>query len=222
MKKTAPLAVIIAVLLTAPAAHAAGLSMFSGRTLGTDNTAINASVGMPNFSATYLWGKNSDTDMGFLLRLYYFSPIGQYDHTLWMVPGGAFRWHLKSYSSNTLGFRLDVGPLIMFPQGQGRGNELSGGSFNVGFLVAPAFVVGIPVRSEVIINAGFGIPFMMSFHDRIFAQIPLAITSGVEWLINPWFTLNFNLDLGPGIIAWSDSTQTDLYLLLKIGITFGL
>ena len=221
MKRTIPALLLAAALVLAAApAHAVGLSLFSGRTLGGNNSALNVSAGLPDLSATYVTAWGPDTDLAGWLRFGYLSPIVLHGDTLWLTFGGTYKKNIRNYGKYNLGLTFDFGPFMFFRYAAGPGYRND--SFNPGLLFGPGMIFGIPLKDFATLNLGLHIPVILTFRDEVVAQVPIGFVIGSEIFIDPALSVNLNFEVGPGVIASGNGSMTDVYALFKVGISFGL
>ena len=220
MKKVFPAIVLaLALVLTAAPAHAAGLSIFSGRTLGT-GSALNISAGLPDISMTWANAWSADSDLDGWLRFGYLSPIYLHGDTLWLTFGGTYKKNIRNYGKYNLGLKLDFGPFMFFREAIGPGYRND--TFNPGILFGPGMIFGIPLKDIAILNLGLNIPVILTFRDEVTARIPIGFMIGTEIFIDPALSVNLNFEVGPGVVATGNGSDADVYALFKVGVTFGL
>lgn len=218
MKKGLAVGAAFAVILASgPEAGAAGVSLFSGRTLGS-GSAVNVSAGVPDASLLYLTPYSGNADWGAFFRLGYLTPIGTRGDNVWVTFGGSYKQNLRSYAKYNLGLQVDFGPAMWLSP-----------DFMAGFTLGPSLLIGVPLKDVATLDFGLGVPFMIFFKDGVFVSVPIGFKMGCEFFIDQSLTLNANFEVGPGIQSSSDTgkkgksgTDTDVYALFKVGITFGL
>lgn len=220
MKKLAVTAIVLAALATPAAASAAGLSLFSGRTLGGNASALNVSAGLPDLSVMYVSGWSPDADLAGWLRFGYLSPIYLHGDTLWLTFGGTYKKNIRNYGKYNLGLTFDFGPFMFFRYAAGPGYHND--QFNPGLLFGPGMIFGIPLKDIATLNLGMHIPVILTFRDEVVAQIPIGFVIGSEIYIDPALSVNLNFEVGPGVIAGGNGSTTDVYALFKVGVSFGL
>ena len=134
---------------------------------------------------------------------------------MWLAFGGVYKKNIRNGGKYNLGFQIDFGPAMWLSP-----------SFMPGLTVGPSMIFGVPLKDVATLNFGFGVPFMMTFKDGVWVQIPIGFKMGGEFFIDPMLTVNMNLEIGPGIQTVShkngSNTDTDVYALFKFGISFGL
>ncbi|MBI5525637.1 MAG: hypothetical protein HY897_04830 [Deltaproteobacteria bacterium] len=211
-------AVLVSLVTFSRGAAAAGLSLFSGRTLGS-SSAVNVSAGIPDASLVYLTPYAGNADWGAFVRLGYLTPIGSHGDNVWTAFGGSYKQNLRNYGKYNMGLQIDFGPAMWLSP-----------DFMAGFTLGPALLIGVPLKDVATLDFGIGVPFMIFFKDGVFVNVPIGFKMGCEFFVDQSLTLNANFEIGPGIQTFSDTgkkgtksaTNTDVYALFKVGITFGL
>jgi hypothetical protein len=211
-------AVLVFLVPVSQDAAAAGLSLFSGRTLGSAS-AVNFSAGIPDASLVYMTPYSGNADWGAFVRLGYVTPIGTHGDIVWTAFGGAYKQNIRSQGKYNLGLQIDFGPAMLLSP-----------DFVPGFTLGPSLLIGVPLKDVATLDFGIGVPFMIFFEDGVLVNIPIGFKMGCEFFVDQALTLNANFEVGPGIQTFSETgkkgnksaTDTDVYALFKVGITFGL
>lgn len=171
-------------------------SVLSGRTVGNDNTVLHGQVGWPGISATILHGVSPVLDLGGLFAFNY-----GIEGTTTVAPGiklaGLARFNLADTPKYNLGIGGGLGFIFYFP---------SGGTL-VGLTIPIFFAAGFPITPQVMVTAGFDIPFAVMFNNGGGVLVPILFGGGFEYAIDPTLLLTFNLRFGPAIWGGNSNFQ---------------
>jgi len=191
---------------------AAGWSVLSGRTLGTDQNAIHGQVGWPGVSATLLHGMSPKVDIGGAFAFNY----GVEGTTTLIYPELAFRavgrLNLVDTPKYNIGIGSQPGLLLWFPGG-GAGTQ-------VGIGIPVSFAAGFPISRELMVVAGADIAFDIFFSSGSYVVIPILFGGGAEYQIEPNLLLTFNLRLGPIIAAGTFGSGAVFGMNALIGLAY--
>lgn len=172
--------------------EAAGWSVLSGRTVGTDQNVIHGQVGWPGVSATLLHGMTPKVDIGGAFAFNYGVEGSTYVYPE-LALRGVGRLNLVDTPKYNIGIGTQPGLLMWFPG--------SGISAQFGIGIPVSFAAGFPISREVMLVAGADIAFDVFFTSGGYVVIPILFGGGAEYMIEPNLLLTFTLRLGPVVSA---------------------
>jgi hypothetical protein len=111
-----------------------------------------------------------------------------------------------------LAVTFQPGPLFYFHDG----------STDVGLALPVALVVGVPVGSALMLNAGLDIPFHVYFGTGGGPVFPLLVGGGLEYFIDRNLAVNFNVRMGPSIFPDSGGRGNRSRAYFTLEALFGL
>ncbi len=199
MKRLIPGFVLCAVLASSTAlaqeegvsyGRGQGWSVLAGDTVGTNGTVFSGQIGWPGITLGLLHGATPRFDIGGKFTFNY----GQEGQVEIVEPGiklqAWMRLMLARTSKVSLAVTFQPGPLFYFHEG----------STEVGLALPVALVVGVPVGSALMLNAGIDIPFHVYFGIGGGPVFPLLAGGGLEYFIDRNLAINFNVRMGPSIV----------------------
>lgn len=212
---------VISLLATLVPISSSAISFISGEPLGKGTEALHLDLGYPDFSFLYDTGYETNANLGLKLRLGY-APIANIKRRecandenckadVWAFLGGRYIKEIRHKGKLHTALRLEPGFLVLAKETKGAGIMMSTG-----------IIFSIPLKEPVIINFGFNAPLhIYSYKDGIFMGIPVAFTVGSEFKVDTQMNLTVQLEAGPSI-AIADGSDSDMYILFKIGMGLGL
>ncbi|NNC05989.1 hypothetical protein HJC10_24425 [Corallococcus exiguus] len=204
---------LLAVLLAVPGtamARGQGWSLLAAETVGSGRNVFSAQIGFPGLSLGLLHGGSDTVDIGgkFSFNWGREGLVDASDAGLKLQ--GWLRVMIARTDKVAFGITFQPGPFVYFP----RGNTMFGMALPV------AFVVGIPVGSALMINAGIDVPFNVYFGEGIGPVIPILFGGGLEYYVNNNLNVNFNLRLGPSIVPRFDDSYFTMEALAGVAYRF--
>lgn len=171
-----------------------GWSVLAGDTVGAGSNVFVGQIGWPGLTLGLLHGATNKLDIGGKFSFNY----GQEGLVEVVEPGIKFqawvRLMLAQTSQASVAVTFQPGPLFYFHDG----------STDVGLALPVAVVVGIPVGSALMLNAGVDIPFHVYFGAGGGPVFPLLVGGGLEYFVDRSLSVNFNVRMGPSIFPDSD------------------
>lgn len=167
-----------------------GWSVLAADTLGANNTALVGQLGWPGLTLGVLHGATPKLDLGGKFSFNY----GQEGIVEIVEPGiklqAWMRLWLAQTQNITLALTFQPGPFFYFHDG---------GDTSVGLGLPVGLVMGIPVGSAIMLNAGLDVPFHVYFGEGGGPVFPLLVGGGLEYFIDRSLSLNANIRLGPSV-----------------------
>lgn len=212
---------VFSLLVTLIPISSSAISFISGEPLGKGVEALHLDLGYPDFSFLYDTGYETNANLGLKLRLGY-APItnikrqecANYENCkadLWIFLGGRYIKEIRPKGKLHMALRLEPGFLVIAKEAKGAG-----------IMMATGIIFSIPLKEPIIINFGFNAPLhIYSYKEGIFMGIPVAFTVGSEFKIDTQVNLTTQLEAGPSI-AIAEGSDSDIYILFKIGMGLGL
>ncbi|RKH38785.1 hypothetical protein D7X12_25360 [Corallococcus sicarius] len=209
------LAVLLAVPGTALAQRGQGWSVLAADSVGAGRNVFTGQIGFPGLTLGLLHGGSDKVDVGGKFT-FNWGREGLVDATdeglklqLWL------RIMLAKTSNVSFALTFQPGPFVYFiDQGRFDDNTAFGMALPIGF------VVGIPVGSALMLNAGIDIPFNVYFGEGIGPVIPILFGGGLEYFVTNQFNVNFNLRLGPSIFPRFDDSAFTMEALAGVAYRF--
>ncbi len=166
-----------------------GWSVLAGDTVGTNNNVFVGQAGWPGITLGLLHGTSPKLDIGGKFSFNY----GQEGLVEVVEPGiklqAWVRYMLAQTAKASVAITFQPGPLFYFHEG----------STDVGLALPVAIVVGIPLSSAVMLNAGVDIPFHVYFGEGGGPVFPLLAGGGLEYFLDRSLAVHFNVRMGPSI-----------------------
>nr|WP_242588365.1 hypothetical protein [Corallococcus macrosporus] len=191
-------------------ARGQGWSLLAADTVGSGRNMFSAQIGFPGLSLGLLHGGSDNVDIGGKFS-FNWGREGLVDASdAGIKLQGWLRVMIAQTDKVSLGITFQPGPFVYFP----RGNTLFGMALPV------AFVVGIPVGSALMVNAGIDVPFNVYIGEGIGPVIPILFGGGLEYFVNNNLNVNFNLRLGPSIVPRFDDSYFTMEALAGVAYRF--
>jgi opacity protein-like surface antigen len=187
-----------------PVPGAQGWSVLSGQTVGAGATVVDTQFGYPGISFGLLHGVNEGLDLGAAVDLNY-SLEGSAQS---LAPGFKLQGLLRVCFVDTpqlnFGLQFAPGPFFAFFHGGRYGSvELSNPDTFAGFSLPVSLVVGIPIGSAMMLNAGIDVPFFLYFGPGAGAVVPILAGAGLEYFVSQHLSLSFNTRVGPTLAPYN-------------------
>jgi hypothetical protein len=209
------LACLLAVPGTALAQRGQGWSVLGADSMGAGNTAFTGQIGWPGLTLGLLHGGSSNVDVGGKFS-FNWGREGLVDA---VDPGLKLQLWLRIMLAKTNNVSLAVtfqpGPFVYFID---RGRFDDDTAF--GMAIPVGLVVGIPVGSALMVNAGIDIPFHVYFGEGIGPVIPILFGGGLEYFVSNQLDVNFNLRMGPSIFPRFDDSAFTMEALAGVAYRF--
>jgi hypothetical protein len=167
-----------------------GWSLLSGQTVGAGANLFEGQAGFPGLSAGFLHGINSNIDLGVSFTFNYGLEGDVQALVSGIKPEGVARFALFDNGRYNLGLRAGLGPFFYFPS--------NGPSLN-GFSIPVSLVLGIPVGSAIMLNAGVDLPFFVVFGPGGGPVLPILLGGGGEYFLDSHLSVSFNTRMGPAL-----------------------
>lgn len=181
----------------------------AGRTVGNNNSVLQAEVGWPGIGFTYLHGANENTDIGFHVGFNY-----GFEGTTNSVAGlnlaVPYRHVLGQIGDTTISFRTDPGLTIY-------GNH---GSALVGVGGPIGVVAGFQVDPRLTLSVGADVPVLVSFANPAGFLFGPQLGGGAEYLIENNLAVTARVRAGPQFALDSAGTGNQTAFSTLIGLAY--
>lgn len=203
-----------------------GWSIVGGRTIGNQQTALEAGFGFPNLHASVLRGITPTIDIGARFGFQY----GIEGLTNQIVPGIKLQGllHLSLFESGIVSMQVAFEPGPLFHFYGGRTDILPGG-FRVvtdgytftGLALPIRLQLGIAASSALNVGVHFDLPMWIAFgtnNNSASFQFPILMGVGVEYFVKHNFLVYFEIRMGPTI--FTNSSTATFTLISNVGIGY--
>ena len=188
-----------------------GWSVLAAQTVGQGQTALVGQVGWPGISVGLLHGGAQKFDIGGKLTFNY----GEEGIVTRVVPGLKLQAWMRLMLLETqrlgVGVSFAPGPFFYF-------RELS---TKVGLSLPVNLVVGVPIGSALMFNAGLDFPFYVTFGTGGGAELPVLAGAGLENFNDRSLAVTFNTRLGTSLFPVDERLPRDRSLF-TLEATFGV
>jgi hypothetical protein len=218
-------------VLASPAAFAQentqGWSIIGGKSIGNQQTALEAGFGFPGLHGSILRGITPTIDIGGRFSFDY----GIEGLTNQVVPGiklqGLLHVSLLESGIVSLMVAFEPGPLLHFYGG--RTDTLPGGirivtdGYTLSGLALPLRLqLGIAASSALNVGVHFDIPMWIAFanagNGNASFQFPILAGVGVEYFVKHNFLVYFEIRMGPTI--FTETSTATFTLISNVGIGY--
>ena len=185
-------------------------SATAGRTVGDNNSVLQAEAGWPGIGFTYLKGMNEKTDIGFHVGFQY-----GFEGTTNSVAGlnlaVPYRHVLGEEGSTTITLRADPGLSIY-----GNHGALVGVGGPIGV------VAGFRLDPRLTLSVGADVPVFLSFSNPAGFLFGPQAGAGGEYLIDKDLAVTARFRVGPEFSLNSDGTAHETAFQTLIGLAYNM
>ncbi len=190
-----------------------GWSVVTGRTVGTNDTALHLEVGWPGVSATLLHGVTPKLDLGAIFTFNY----GFEGDVTETRPGLKFQGLLRAnfFDSHRFNLGIHVAPGALF--------YFYPATTVAGLAIPVGLAFGIHASSQMNVGLTFEMPMFVLFSSRVRngqLVVPALFGGGFEYFFSHNVAFTMKMGMGPIIYAGDGIANFDLQAL--IGFAFRL
>jgi len=188
-------------------------SATAARTVGSGNSVVQAEVGWPGLSFTYLHGANERTDVGARINFNYgfWNTTNNLTGVDLQVP---YRYRLTDNSSGGVNVALQAAPGLTLYSNNGSTLFGIGGPLGV--------VVGTRFSDNVNLEAGADIPVLLSFTNPFGVVFGPLVGVGGEYMIDRNLMVTGRIRMGPEISLDHTGGKTQFGLQTLIGVAYNM
>jgi opacity protein-like surface antigen len=183
----------------------------AARTVGNNNSVLQAEAGWPGIGFTWLHGANETTDVGLHVGFNY-----GFEGTANTVTGFnlavPYRHLLGQMGDTTIAFRTDPGLTIY-------GNH---GSALVGVGGPIGVVMGFRLDARLTLDVGADVPILISFSNPAGFVFGPQVGGGGEYLIDQNLAVTARVRVGPEFALDSAGTATQTAFTTMIGLAYNM
>ena len=186
-------------------------SSISGRTVGNNNSVVQAEAGWPGIGLTYLKGYNDLTDIGFHVGLNY-GFEGTTNTATGLNLAVPIRRTISQGDKVNVAVHVDPGLTIY----SNYGSALVGVGGPIGV------VAGYNVDPRLTVNAGADVPILLSFANPTGLLFGPLFGGGAEYLIDKDLSVSAKLRVGPEFALASGGSGSQMAFQSLVGVAYNL
>lgn len=186
-------------------------SATAGRTVGANNTVIQAEAGWPGIGVTYLKGQDAVSDLGFRARFNY-GLEGTTNTTAGLNLAVPYRRTIYASGNTALAFEAAPGIDVY-------GNN---GGVLFGIALPIGAVAGFKVDPKITLDVGADVPMLISFSNPAGFLIGPRIGGGGEYQIDRNLAVTARIRIGPEFAANSAGTGRQTAFETLIGLAYNV
>ncbi|MGZ6142086.1 MAG: hypothetical protein ACXWLM_02050 [Myxococcales bacterium] len=185
-------------------------SATAGRTVGENNSVLQAEAGWPGIGFTYLKGANATTDIGFHVGLNY-GFEGTTNSVVGLNLAVPYRHVLGAVGDTTFTFRTDPGLSVY-----GNHGALVGVGGPIGV------VAGFRIDPRLTLDVGADVPVLLSFSNPAGFLFGPQAGGGGEYLLDNNLAVTARFRVGPQFALDSSGTGHQTAFTTLIGLAYNL